>query len=1320
MQAGMLAESLFDPEAGVNVEQLIIDYEERLDIPALESAWQEVTRLCKALRSEFTWGGNAPSQRVKETVELHAEVHDLSQLGDESAEERYETWLADDRRTGFRLDRAPLMRLSVFRLPSRDRLVWTFHHILLDGRSMPIVLNLAERAYRSKRSGVAQELEPPASYGRFLDWLDTRDADADRAFWTGYLRGITSATPPIGLRDALEPNGVEIPRSITRHLSAETSQALLDLATACDVTLGTIVQAAWGLLCARYHGEQEVVFGVTRSGRRFGEGGESTVGLLINTVPVRVRVDEQISVRQWLGALRQDTLELRKHEATSLLDIHSVSDIPRGAPLFNSLVMLEGQPLGRRLAELDPVWAGRSLELVERSSLPLVLTVQTGTELTIDLTFDASQIDPGAIQRASSQLCTLLTAMAHGADLPVAQIDWLPESQLGSLQSFNPAALLCGEGRTVHGVIAEHAAVQPEAIAVSAKDGSLTYGDLDRRANQLARHLAENGVRPGDIVGVCLDRTTELVVSLIAVLKTGAAYLPLDTFYPKSRLATLLESTAVRTVVTLGRLRTSLPPTEAPLLLLDQAQSRIANHATTPPEVTVSAADRCYVIFTSGSTGRPKGVTTSHANLMSIFQAWQEAYRLNELRAHLQMASASFDVFSGDLVRALCSGKKLVLCPHETLMRPRELYELMQHEGVDCAEFVPLVLRMLVDHLESTSQRLDFMHVLIAGSDVWYTREYARVKKLLSPSARLINSYGISETTIDSTYFEGDVSHLPEGAVVPIGRPFRNSRVYILDALQRPVPVGVHGELYIGGHGVTAGYLGDETRTRERFISDPFAPEAAALMYRTGDVGRFRADGTIELCGRSDEQVKVRGFRIELGEVQSALEKHPDVAAGIVIAEQRGPGENRLVAYFVERAGRSIDVRKLRDFIGDRLPYYMVPFSYVRLEELPRSPNGKVDRRALPKPDDAGVDLRHHYVAPRSDLERDLCRIWQDVIGISRVGVHDDFFELGGHSLLAVTMFAKVAERTGKDLPLTALFQTRTVARLAEALRVGEKAWSCIVELTSDGSDPPLFWMHTLGGGGAGGFFRYEQLARRMGLPRPSYGIRAPQEPFRRLPDMASYYIEEVRRVQPKGPYHLLGFCFGGNLAFEMAGQLDAQGEEVAFLGLIESVATVAPASPFESLSAATGFASNAYHWARGFLTWPREKQLVWLGRNWRKVLSGTLEPADQDLEAFLEDRNRTEDYRRFVSAHWEALQHHEPTPFRGVGHVFRVRGHSLSHCERDLGWSRLCEGGVELDYLPGSHAEVLDEPHLTVTAETIARRIRALGHCPVDPKAKE
>jgi amino acid adenylation domain-containing protein len=534
-------------------------------------------------------------------------------------------------------------------------------------------------------------------------------------------------------------------------------------------------------------------------------------------------------------------------------------------------------------------------------------------------------------------------------------------------------------------------------------------------------------------VGICVERSLEMIAGLLGILKAGGAYVPLDPAYPKDRLAYMLNDSQMPILVTTEKLSAALPEHQARVVYLDKDWGINSADSDVAPVSSVTDENLAYVIYTSGSTGKPKGVAIAHRSLVNAYLAWEDAYQLRSLcKSHLQMASFSFDVFSGDLVRALCSGAKLVICPREWLLEPENLYELMRKEKIDCAEFVPVVLRNLIQYLERTKQDLSFMRLLIAGSDSWHIKEYQQFQHFCGPQTRLINSYGATETTIDSSYFESAALSFSIDGLVPIGRPFANTQIYILDSHLQPVPIGVAGELHIGGAGLARSYLNQLELTEQKFIPNPFSNKSGDRLYKTGDLGRYRSDGTIEFLGRVDNQVKIRGFRIEVGEIEAELSQHPAVQQVAIVDREDQPGNKRLVAYFVPNQEQVPSPDELRRFLKEKLPDFMLPSAFVHLDVLPLTPNGKVNRQALPVPDPSHMGSEVTFVPPRNLTEETLASIWGDLLKLERVGIHDDFFDLGGHSLLATQVISRLREALSVELPLRCLFESSTIAELAE------------------------------------------------------------------------------------------------------------------------------------------------------------------------------------------------------------------------------------------------------------------------------------------------
>ncbi|HET9985575.1 MAG TPA: amino acid adenylation domain-containing protein, partial [Longimicrobiales bacterium] len=954
------------------------------------------------------------------------------------------------------------------------RLVWTFHHALLDGRSFPVLLREVFAAYDAILAGGAPVLEPAAPYRAYVDWLEARDPAASESFWRRALAGLAAPTP---LPGASASSGRSSYADRETRLSAAASAGLRALAEREGLTLGTLVHGAWALLLARHSGEAEVVFGGVRSCRRSAvEGADSMVGLFINTLPLRVEVPPDAALVPWLRGVRARWTAIRAHEHTALSQVQAWSPLPARQPLFESIVMFERYELEEELRALGGAWARRGFRLHEQNGFPLTLAAYAGERLLLRLEYDETRFEAAAVERLLGHLSTLLEAMAVRPDARLGELPMLTAAERAQVvEEWNRTAVRYPEAeRTLAELVAAQVERTPEAVAVESPAGErLTYAALDRRASALASRLRAAGVGPGELVGLCAERSLELVVGLLGILKAGGAWVPLEPEYPRERLAFMLADSGVRVLVAQGHLEHRLGRHEARVVRLEEeggleAPGSAAGGSEAPgPEDRGSEArgsrleargseaggsqargsqapapaaaageaggggggaggpgDPAYMIYTSGSTGRPKGALNAHRGIVNRLLWMQAEYGLGAADVVLQKTPIGFDVAVWEFFWPLLVGARLVLARPGGHRDPAYLVELIRERGVTVLHFVPSMLRAFLAEA-GVEACTSLRHVVCSGEAL--PADLVRAFQARSGAA-LHNLYGPTEAAVDVTHWTCPAGWA--GAVVPIGRPVANTRIYLLDRAGQPVPVGVAGELHIGGVQVGLGYHGRPELTAERFVPDPFGGEPGARLYRTGDLARWRADGTIEFLGRLDDQVKIRGHRVEIGEVEAALLQHPKVTAAVVAARADASRGARLVAYVVAAAERP-SVKELQAFVGEKLPDAMVPSAVVFLSELPLSSNGKVDRRALPEPEPDRVGLSRAYAAPATAAEVAVAAAWSRLLGGAEIGAGDDFFELGGDSLLAVRAVTQLAETTGVALPVRAIFEAPTVSALA-------------------------------------------------------------------------------------------------------------------------------------------------------------------------------------------------------------------------------------------------------------------------------------------------
>ncbi|MGH3874774.1 MAG: amino acid adenylation domain-containing protein [Pseudonocardiaceae bacterium] len=1033
LQAGMLFHSLVDTGSSAYVDQIRLRLSGVPDPRALGTAWQRVVDRTPLLRTSVVWDGvDEPLQVVHRRVVVPATYHDWRALSVAERDQECRRVAAQDRAAGLDLTVAPLLRLIIAALPDDEvLLVWTSHHVVLDGWSLGAVFAEVCEQYAAIVAGRPATLVTRRPFRHYLQWLAEQDGAQAEQHWRAVLAGFDSPTPLPYDRQPVHAHRSESADSVTLEIGVEESARLHMMAKRNGLTVNTILQGAWALLLARYSGTRDVVFGSTVSGRPAElPGVESMVGMFINTVPTRVTIPSgrEHDVVSWLRRLQAQQADSRRFDFVSLAQLQTWSDLPGGTNLFDSLVAFQNYPFNAASAAQAGLRI-HEVQAADTTSFPLSLRAQLGDRLGIELAYDPRLFDAATIERMVSSLRTVLGGMVDDPGRPVSRLPVLTQAQLRQVsvecndtdREVLPATLP---------ELFDAAAIRfPDLPAVISGAGVLSFAQLAARANRLAHLLIARGVGPERIVALALPRSVDIVVAQLAVAKAGAAFLPVDPAYPADRIAFMLGDAAPVLVLTSADLATRLPcPDGVPMLVVDAAQTVLA--LDRGPGHDPGDADRvsplvpahpAYVIYTSGSTGRPKAVVVAHTGLAGFVAAEIEHYAVAPGDRVLQFASPSFDASVLELGMSLPAGAALVVAPPGPLLGA-QLAEVLADGRVTHALIPPVALATI----DPDTSGLTELTTVIVGGDACPAELVAR----WAPGRRMINSYGPTETTVVATWTDP----LSAGRVPPIGRPIWNTQVYVLDAQLRLVPVGVAGELYVAGTGVARGYLNRPGLTAARFVPNLFGA-AGSRMYRTGDVVRWNVDGELEFLGRVDEQVKIRGFRIELGEIEAVLATHPEVGAVAVVAREDHSGAKRLVAYLVPTTGSAPTPARLRSHTAAALPDHMVPALFVTLAALPVTTSGKLDRKALPAP--GAPLLETGYVAPRTGPEQIVTQVWAEVLGIERVGVHDNFFALGGDSILSIRVISRLRAALGVDLSPRALFSSPTVAGLAATMPAG-------------------------------------------------------------------------------------------------------------------------------------------------------------------------------------------------------------------------------------------------------------------------------------------
>lgn len=1032
MQQGMLFHSLYAQEAGgVYIQQMLCTLQEPLDAPAFQRAWQQVLERHPILRTSFRWDGNEPQQEVQRQVQLPLEEQDWRSCTFEEQNQKLVAFLDADRRRGFDQAEAPLMRLTVLRIAKAGYIVlWTFHHALLDGRSHHLVLKELFTYYDAYCQGQGTALEPPRPYRAYIDWLQQQDWSKAEAYWRETLKGFSAPTPLLDLPPAQKPAPDEPDHDHRElHLSAELTTSLQALAKQHDLTLNTLVQGAWAVLLARYSGETDVVFGTTRACRKSSvAGAEAMIGLFINTLPLRAHVTPDTDLISLLKELRTQSLSVRPHEHTPLLKVQQWSEMPRGISLFDSIVVFENYQLSAALRALGGSWQNRDFLLLEKTNYPLALAVHGGSRILLKMLYHRDRYDAATIERMLGHMKTVLEGMVAHPEQRPARLPLLTEAERRQLLAdWNDRKADYPRDRCIHQLFEEQVAKTPQAPALFFDELKLTYGELNACANQLAHHLQTLGVGPGALVAICVERSPEMLIGILAILKAGAAYVPLDPSYPRDQLAFQIEDSKTPLILTQQKLLKQLPTGPVQRLCLDTIWNQIAGLGLDNPVSKVTANHLAYVIYTSGTTGQPRGVLIAHQSLVHSTVVRGHYYQ-EPVRGSLLLSSFAFDSSIAVIFGTLCRGGALCVPNQERHKDPAYLAQLIARHRLSHLLSIPSLYHHLLT--TETEQLGSLTTVVVAGE----TCPAGLVKThyhLLSNTA-LFNEYGPTEATVWSTVY--DCRHHSPGKLVPIGRPIANVPHYILDAALQPMPIGVAGELFLGGPGLARCYLNRKELTAEKFITDPFGDQKGTRLCRTGDRVRYLPDGNIEFLGRTDHQVKLRGFRIEPEGVAAVLSQHPAVHQAVVMVREDNPGDARLVAYVVTHQKPAPTSAELRHFVSEKLPEHMVPSHVVILKALPLLPNGKVDRDTLLGPDYAIKDAGLPYVPPGTPTEKAIAPIWAEVLGVPQVGRNDDFFILGGHSLKATQVVSRLRQQFQIDFPLQTFFEAPTLASFCQAV----------------------------------------------------------------------------------------------------------------------------------------------------------------------------------------------------------------------------------------------------------------------------------------------
>ncbi|QXP86158.1 amino acid adenylation domain-containing protein [Methylococcus sp. Mc7] len=1303
MQGNMLSATLFDQREGTYIQQLVLRTGENLDEDAYREAWTRLVARHDILRTAFVWRNlEAPLQRVEPAVTMPWSDLDWRGLARTEQESRFDAFLVEDRLRGFDMAEAPLHRLSLIRIAEEEYwAVWTYHHALLDGRARLIIMEELFRVYQALRDGHEPELPPATPYRSYIDWLDSLDFAASEGYWRGLLA------------DFEEPNRVLSALPEPRPLSpAHTGglvqawappalyEALQELAKKQDVTLNTLVQAAWGLLIARHSGLDDVVFGATRSCRKSVPEGEAIVGPIINTTPVRLKIDPDLSVAEFIRELRRQHLSVREHEHTPTARIHAWSGLPAGMPLFTTIVVFENYHV---VKSRGGDWDKRRFELKEQTD-HLILAGYLADGLLLKIEYDRRLFEDGTVERMLQQLLTILESLAACAGGKLADLRSLPDDELRRLLvEWNDTGTSYPEA-TLGELFSAQARRTPDAIAVQSGNQRLSYGELERRSNRLAALLLRKGTGPGSVVALLLDRGCELAVGLLGVLKAGGAYLPLDPAYPEERLAYMLEDSGARIVLTRTALADALHHPGVELLRLDTGWETDPAGSDEAPPCCATPDDVAYLMYTSGSTGLPKGVMVPHRGVVNLCAAMRRRYGLGPHDRVLQYASISFDICVEEIYPTWHAGGTVVFRDETQGHSVHEFLEWAAREGITVFDIPTAFWNELVRGLTASGGGLpDSLRLTVVGGEKASRAMLEAWDRLPGAEhAAWLNTYGPTETTVTATVYQPPQFSPagPSAADPPIGRPIDNVRLYVLDRHLKPLPIGVPGELYIGGAGVAKGYLRRPELTAAAFLPDPFAGDPEARMYRTGDLVRYGADGQLSFVGRNDDQIKISGFRVEPGEIEAAIERHDGVAQAAVKAIEAAGGKY-LAAYVVPAPGGRFEAEGLEAFLRSTLPEHDIPRVFVAMAEFPLTPGGKLDRKALPDPATPSATTSGAEV-PRNDTERKLAAIFAEIFPARSIGIRDSFFAMGGDSLRAFQLLTRIELVCGQRLSFAALARAATVEQLAALVDGSGKTEAQnthIVPLSLEAAQAPaLFLVHGVGGS----VHWYHALAELLKADFNVYGIHSPGMDEGEddmvgadVESLARLYISEIKAVQAQGPYWIGGHSMGGIIAFEMARQFHALGDGVALVANFDN---------WNRAADAPGFITKLLRLAVHFLKLGTADKL--------RFLRDKMQWAKQCFSARLaRGRADVRPLEAMKAANVKAAYRYAPGFYPGTLTLFRARQQAATALDDPLlGWNGLAEE-IDVVEVPGNHYTLLGEPHVRTLADELRRRARTPGN---------
>lgn len=1144
MQQGMLFNYLKDKRDKAYFEQIELHIAGDIDVELLKRSFNLIIERHDVLRTNFVYQKmKVPRQVVFKEKSVEINYEDICLLEEHEKLIRLEKFKEEDLERGFDLTKDNLVRMAIIRFDKEEyKIIWSYHHIIMDGWSFGIIFKELMQVYSSYKQSKNLKLSNTYSYGNYIEWLSKQDKEEAIKYWKEYLEGYQQQIIPYIHNDDSLNEGY-INKAYMFSIDVDLTKRMENIAAKYKTTLSTLFQTIWGILLQKYNNVDDVVFGTVVSGRPPEiEGIEDTVGLFINTIPMRVKCKGEEKFIDVARQFQQDIVSSSRLDYCSLADIQSLTPLNR--ELINNIIAFENYPLDEEIGSSfneDIGISFKDLKIRAQNNYDFNIVVSLSNALQIKFEYNELVYDIESIKRIHGHIEKVVRTIVNEPSIAVKDIEIITEQERSQiLYEFNNTQLEYPKDKTLQELFEEQVEKVPNNVAVIFEDKYLTYRELNAKSNQVARALRHKGVKSDSIVGIMIERSLDIIVGILGILKAGGAYLPIDIEYPKTRITYMLENSSASILLTQKCL---MDRVDFRGEIIDIEDELISKECSSNLELINNSHDLAYVIYTSGSTGNPKGAMIEHTGMLNHIYAKIRELKLNEKSIIAQNASYCFDISVWQLLTPLIIGGQTVIYSKERVLNIEEFMCNIVSNKVSILEVVPSYLSAMLTFFQQNRNDLSFLkYVLVTGEELkrnlvarWFN-EY--------PNIKMINAYGPTEAADDITHFI--VNEKIDYNSIPIGRPLQNLNIYIVGDNMNLCPIGVVGEIVVSGIGVGRGYINDKQKTEQVFAEDTFKKEYNTRLYKTGDLGKWMPDGNIEFCGRKDYQVKIRGFRIELGEIENKLLQCEKVKNVVVVDKEGADGEKYLCAYVVKE--EALNVEDLRTYLAKEVPNYMIPSYFIEIDKLPLNSNGKVDRKILPDPKDNLV-IGMEYKAPANEVEKKLADIWEEVLGIERIGTNYNFFEIGGNSISILEVMSLINKEFEMDISLSELFLNPTIEGIASNIYKEDEInkLKCVVRLNkvTPGKEN-IFIIHEQ----KGIIYLYKELAKLLEGECNFYGIQARglidnSDLPKTLDEMVMEYINEMKIIQPQGPYIIGGYCYGVRLGYEMVRKLEIYGDAV-------------------------------------------------------------------------------------------------------------------------------------------------------------------------------